>query len=53
MIHFLQNPAVFCIKNANFFADFLGENILKIIILAPGLLATFIVSEIPCGTPQL
>jgi hypothetical protein len=27
MIHFLHNSSVFCIKNAYFFADFLGKNI--------------------------
>jgi hypothetical protein len=27
MIHFLYNLAVVCVKNANFFADFLGAKI--------------------------
>jgi hypothetical protein len=38
MIHFLQILARVFSKNANFFANFLGENILKIItwVLFPG-----------------
>jgi hypothetical protein len=31
MIKFFQNSALFLVKNANFFAKFFGENILKII----------------------
>jgi hypothetical protein len=27
MINFFQNLALFCVKNANFFAKFFGENI--------------------------
>jgi hypothetical protein len=33
---FLQNLALFRVKNANFFAEFFGENILKIITSVPG-----------------
>jgi hypothetical protein len=33
---FLQNPALFCVKNANIFAKFFGENIFKIITSVPG-----------------
>jgi hypothetical protein len=36
MIKFLHNLALFCVKNANFFAEFFGENILKIITSVPG-----------------
>jgi hypothetical protein len=36
MIKFYHNLALFSVKNANFFADFVGENILKIITLVPG-----------------
>jgi hypothetical protein len=35
MIKFVQNLALFCVKNANFFAKFFGENILKIITSIP------------------
>jgi hypothetical protein len=38
MINFFQNLALFCVKNANFFANFFGENILKIITSVPGML---------------
>jgi hypothetical protein len=31
MIKILHNLALFSVKNANFFADFLGKNIFKII----------------------
>jgi hypothetical protein len=34
--HFLHNLALFWIKNANFFAEFFRENILKIITSVPG-----------------
>jgi hypothetical protein len=34
--HFFQNLALFWVKNANFFAKFFGENILKIITSVPG-----------------
>jgi hypothetical protein len=37
MIKFLHNLALFRVKNANFFADFLGENIFKIITSVPDL----------------
>jgi hypothetical protein len=33
---FLQKLALFCVKNANIFAKFFGENISKIITLVPG-----------------
>jgi hypothetical protein len=36
MINFLHNLAAFGAKNANFFAEFFGENILQIITLVPG-----------------
>jgi hypothetical protein len=36
MIKFLHNLALFRVKNANFFAEFFGENILKIITSVPG-----------------
>jgi hypothetical protein len=36
MIQFLHNLALFWAKNANFFAKFFGENILKIITSVPG-----------------
>jgi hypothetical protein len=36
MIKFLYILALFLVKNANFFAKFFGENILKIITLVPG-----------------
>jgi hypothetical protein len=36
MIKFLHNLALFWVKNANFFAEFFGENILKIITSVPG-----------------
>jgi hypothetical protein len=36
MIKFLYNLALFWVKNANFFAKFFVENILKIITLVPG-----------------
>jgi hypothetical protein len=36
MIKFLHNLAVFCVKNANFFAEFFSKNILKIITSVPG-----------------
>jgi hypothetical protein len=29
MIEFLHNLALICVKNANFFAEFFGENIFK------------------------
>jgi hypothetical protein len=32
----LQKPAVVWAKNANFFAEFFGENIFKIITSVPG-----------------
>jgi hypothetical protein len=32
----LQKLALFCVKNANIFAKFFGENILKIITSVPG-----------------
>jgi hypothetical protein len=37
MIDFFQNLALYRVKKANFFAKFFGENILKIIALAPGM----------------
>jgi hypothetical protein len=37
MIKIFQNLALFWVKNANFFAEFFGENILKIITSVPGL----------------
>jgi hypothetical protein len=37
MIKILHNLALFCVKNANFFAEFLGKDILKIITSVPGL----------------
>jgi hypothetical protein len=37
MINFFQNLALFRVKNANFFAKFFGENILKIITSVPGI----------------
>jgi hypothetical protein len=36
MINFFHNLALVLVKNANFFAIFFGENILKIITLVPG-----------------
>jgi hypothetical protein len=36
MIKILHNLALFRVKNANFFAGFFGENILKIITSVPG-----------------
>jgi hypothetical protein len=36
MINFFQNLALFCVKNAIFFAKIFGENILKIITSFPG-----------------
>jgi hypothetical protein len=36
MIKILHNLALFWVKNANFFADFFGENIQKIITSVPG-----------------
>jgi hypothetical protein len=36
MINFLKNLALFWVKNANFFANFFGENIFKIITSVPG-----------------
>jgi hypothetical protein len=36
MINFFHNLALFRVKNANFFAEFFGENILKIITSVPG-----------------
>jgi hypothetical protein len=36
MIKFLQNLPLFWVKNANFIADFFGENIFKIIRAVPG-----------------
>jgi hypothetical protein len=36
MIIFLHNLVLFLAKNANFFAEFFGENILKIITSVPG-----------------
>jgi hypothetical protein len=35
MIKSLHNLALFSVKNANFFAEFFGENILKIIPSVP------------------
>jgi hypothetical protein len=35
MIKILQNLALFWAKNVNFFAEFFGENILKIITSVP------------------
>jgi choline-glycine betaine transporter len=35
MIQFFAYLALFCVKNANFFAEILGENILKIITSVP------------------
>jgi hypothetical protein len=43
MIQFLNNLAMFRVKNADFFAKFFGENILKIITSVPG--ATLFVEE--------
>jgi hypothetical protein len=37
----LQKLALFCVKNANIFANFFGENILKIITSVPGYAAVF------------
>jgi hypothetical protein len=39
-IKFLNNLALFWVKNANFFADFFGENILKSITAVPGAAVT-------------
>jgi hypothetical protein len=36
MIKILHNLALFWVKNANVFAEFFGENILKIITSVPG-----------------
>jgi hypothetical protein len=36
MIKILHNLALLRVKNANFFADFFGEKILKIITSVPG-----------------
>jgi hypothetical protein len=36
MIKILHNLALFWVKNANFFAEFFGENISKIITSVPG-----------------
>jgi hypothetical protein len=36
MIKILNNLALFWVKNANFFAEFFGENILRIITSVPG-----------------
>jgi hypothetical protein len=36
MIKILHNLALFRVKNANFFAEFFGENIFKIITSVPG-----------------
>jgi hypothetical protein len=38
MIKILHDLALFRVKNANFFAIFLGENIIKIITSVPGFL---------------
>jgi hypothetical protein len=42
MIKILHNVALFWVKNANFFAEFFGENILKIITSVPGHPARYI-----------
>jgi ubiquitin-protein ligase E3 C len=36
-IHFFLNLALFLVKNADFFANFFGENISKIITSVPGI----------------
>jgi hypothetical protein len=36
MIKFFHNVTLFLVKNANFFAEVFGENILKIITSIPG-----------------
>jgi hypothetical protein len=36
MIQILHNLALFGFKNANFFAEFFGENVLKIMTSVPG-----------------
>jgi hypothetical protein len=36
MINFFQNLALFRVKNANYFAEFFGENIFRIITSVPG-----------------
>jgi hypothetical protein len=38
MIKSLHNLALFWVENANFFADYFGENILKLITSVPGIL---------------
>jgi hypothetical protein len=51
MINFFQNLALFRVKNANFFAKFFGENILKIIKSAPGTACRRRTTR-PCRGPQ-
>jgi hypothetical protein len=36
MIKILDNLALFWVKNANFFAEFFGKNIFKIVTSVPG-----------------
>jgi hypothetical protein len=42
MIKFLHNLALIRVKNGNFYAKFLGENILKIITSVPGTLGLLV-----------
>jgi hypothetical protein len=49
MIKILHNVALFWVKNANFFAEFFGENIFKIITSVPGQ----VVRSCPCSSPKL
>jgi hypothetical protein len=42
MIKILPNLRLFCVKNANYFAEFFGKNIFKIITSVPGLNVTIL-----------
>jgi type IV secretory pathway ATPase VirB11/archaellum biosynthesis ATPase len=45
MIKILHNLPLFWVKNANFFAEFFGENILIIITSVPGRVAVYIILQ--------
>jgi hypothetical protein len=51
MITILQKLALFCVKNANIFAKFFGENILKIITSVPGFgkIGIFLTTYVYCN----
>jgi hypothetical protein len=53
MINFFQNLALFRVKNANFFAEIFGENILKIITSVPGRFSNDNVSLLISETAKL